>query len=122
MKFYFKMPTELRPYYQLELSKYKSSLGNSDLPKAWHHLERAHILGQAYPIEHSLAHWKMLQFGFKIKSWKEIRGQIIRLVFGGVKSFVGKIPTGNTGGSNVHPLLKMEIPEDLKLILKGGNG
>ena len=72
MKFYFKMPIELRPYYQLELSKYKSSLGNSDLPKAWHHLERAHILGQAYPIEHSLAHWKMLQFGFKIKSWKRM--------------------------------------------------
>jgi hypothetical protein len=122
MKFYFKMPAKLRPYYQLELEEYNSAIDLSDLPKAWQHLERAHILGQAYPIEHSLAHWKMLQFGFKIKSWKEIRGQIIRLIFGGVKSFVGKIPTGNTGGSNVHPLLKMEIPEDLKLILKGGNG
>jgi uncharacterized membrane protein YeaQ/YmgE (transglycosylase-associated protein family) len=33
----------------------------------------------------------MLQFGIKIKNRKEIMGQIPRLIFGGVKSFVGKI-------------------------------
>ena len=47
----------------------------------------------------------MLLFGFKIKDIKEIIGQIPRLVVGGVKSFVGEIPVGNTGGANV-PLLK----------------
>ncbi len=68
-------------------------------------------------MEHSEVHWKMLKFGFAIKSRKEIRGQILRLVFGGVKSFVGKIPTGNTGGADVSPLQMMEIPSDLREML-----
>jgi hypothetical protein len=59
----------------------------------------------------------MLKFGFRIKNYREVIGQIPRLLVGGVKSFVGKIPVGNTGGSNVPPLMPMEIPEDLKQIL-----
>lgn len=59
----------------------------------------------------------MLRFGVKIKSSKEILGQIPRLLVGGVKSFVGKIPVGNTGGANVPPLKKMDIPDDLQKIL-----
>jgi len=39
------------------------------------------------------------------------------LLVGGVKSFVGTIPTGNTGGANVPPLKVMEIPNDLKEII-----
>jgi len=39
------------------------------------------------------------------------------LVFGGVKSFVGTVPIGNTGGANVPPLKQMEIPEDLAAII-----
>jgi Protein of unknown function (DUF3703) len=117
MKFYWKMPQGLRSHYQLELEKYRNNLKQNDLALAWHHLERAHILGQPWAVEHSEVHWLMLRFGFKIKSGKEIRGQILRLVFGGVKSFVGQIPVGNTGGANVPPLLPMEIPDDLKYIL-----
>ena len=59
-------------------------------------------------------HWKMLQFGFKIKSGKEIFGQIPRLIFGGVKSFVGKIPVGNPGGSNVRPLKPFPVEKELQ--------
>jgi hypothetical protein len=55
----------------------------------------------------------MLLFGFKTKNSKEIIGQLPRLLVGGVKSFVGKIPVGNTGGANVPPLKPMEIPNDL---------
>lgn len=88
------------------------------MAQAWHHLERAHILEQAYLWEHTYAHWEMLKFGIRIKSSREVIGQIPRLLVGGVKSFVGKIPVGNTGGANVHPLLPMEIPEDLKQILQ----
>ena len=47
----------------------------------------------------------------------EIKGQVLRLLVGGVKSFIGKIPVGNTGGANVDPLMPMEIPQDIKLIL-----
>jgi hypothetical protein len=91
------------------------------LQKAWQHLERAHVIGQAYPYQHSYVHWKMLQFGFRIKSRKEIAGQIPRLLVGGVKSFVGKIPVGNTGGSNVPPLKPLPIdPEIMEMFRKAG--
>lgn len=111
------MPEGLRPYYQQELANYQEAFEQGHLPLAWRHLERAHIFGQPWAVEHSEVHWIMLKFGFAIKSWKEIRGQILRLVFGGIKSFVGKIPTGNTGGADVPPLQVMEIPTDLHKIL-----
>ena len=60
----------------------------------------------------------MLQFGFKIKNSKEVFGQIPRLIFGGVKSFVGKIPVGNPGSANVPPLKPFPIDNDLKDIFK----
>ena len=60
-------------------------------------------------------------FGIKIKDLREIIGQIPRLLVGGVKSFVGEIPVGNTGGANVPPLKPMEIPADLKSIIEENN-
>lgn len=118
MKLYWNIPSGLKKYYLQELALYKSAFQAQHLQQAWHHLERAHILGQAYPIEHTAVHWKMFLFGIKIKNSKEIMGQIPRLLVGGVKSFVGKIPVGNTGGANVPPLMPMEIPNDLKIILQ----
>lgn len=118
MKFNYKFPNGLEPYYENELNEFRSNLKSKHYQVAWRHLERAHIIGQAYPFQHSYVHWLMLNFGFKIKDFKEIVGQIPRLLVGGVKSFVGKIPVGNTGGANVPPLRPMEIPADLKLILE----
>ncbi|WP_226389505.1 DUF3703 domain-containing protein [Penaeicola halotolerans] len=117
MRFNTTMPKGLKPHYHKELDAYRKKLNKGYFQEAWHHLERAHILGQPYPYEHSEAHWLMLRFGIKIKDWKEIRGQLLRLFVGGVKSFVGKVPVGNTGGANVPPLLPMEIPEDLQQIM-----
>jgi hypothetical protein len=56
----------------------------------------------------------MLQFGIKIKSTNEVIGQIPRLLIGGVKSFVGHIPVGNTGGANVPPLKPWKFRKTLK--------
>jgi len=39
------------------------------------------------------------------------------LLVGKIKSFVGEIPVGNTGGFNVPPLQKMEIPAELHKII-----
>lgn len=114
MKFYTKIPQKLKHFYQLELEKYRKEYSNENLHAAWNHLERAHIIGQKYPYAHSYVHWKMLQFGFKIKSGKEILGQIPRLIFGGIKSFVGKIPVGNPGGANVPPLKPFPIEKELQ--------
>lgn len=116
------MPKALQPFYQSELTKAAASLKKGHLMISWRHLERAHILGQLYPYQHTEVHWKMLCFGIKIKNGKEIIGQIPRLLFGGVKSFVGHIPVGNTGGANVPPLRPMEIPEDLQAIINSNKG
>lgn len=117
MKLYTNIPDGLKHYYQQELGFYQIAIGKEDYPLAWKHLENAHILGQAYPKEHTKVHWLMLKFGFRIKNTREIVGQIPRLIFGGVKSFVGTIPLGNTGGANVPALKPMEIPEQFKQIL-----
>lgn len=116
MKFYTSLPISLEPYYQEELKGYKIEYLKGNLERAWKHLERAHIIGQRYPYAHSYVHWKMLQFGVKIKSGKEVVGQIPRLIFGGVKSFVGKVPVGNPGGANVPPLKPFPIEEELQEI------
>ena len=122
MKFYTTMPRGLKIHYQQELENYKREVSKGNLQAAWRHLERAHIIGQAWFKQHTYAHWLMLKFGIKIKNRKEIVGQLPRLIVGGIKSFVGMIPIGNTGGVNVPPLQPMEIPEDLKWIMKPYRG
>lgn len=118
MNLNWRMPDGLKVHYRQELEKYRTEFASNRLQVAWRHLERAHILGQPWPREHTYVHWVMMQFGIKIKSGREILGQIPRLLVGGVKSFVGNIPVGNTGGANVPPLQPMEIPDDLKSILQ----
>lgn len=118
IRFKFRSPAKLRPYFDQEIAAYETAFHNGDLQTAWHHLERAHVIGQAFVYEHSFAHWKMLQFGIAIKDTKEIIGQIPRLLVGGVKSFVGKIPTGNTGGADIHPLKPLPISPEIKSIFE----
>ena len=95
------MPAGLRKFYFEEIKSYKHLLSKNKIAEAWVCLENAHIIGQAYPVGHTRIHWYMLRFGFRIKDWREITGQFPRLIFGGVKSFVGTIPVGNTGGADV---------------------
>lgn len=118
MKLNTTMPKSLKPYFKEELNQYRFYKNQNDLRTAWYHLERSHILGQAYPWHHSYVHWKMLLFGIYIKNYKEIIGQIPRLLVGGVKSFVGHVPVGNTGGANVPPLKPMTIPKEIMDIFK----
>ena len=74
MTFNTTIPKSLRPYFEQELKAYYAACQENKLQKAWHHLEKAHVIGQAYPFQHSYVHWKMLQFGIRIKSLKEVAG------------------------------------------------
>ena len=118
MKLNWHMPDTLRPYFEKELQHYRACLEQGKLATAWRHLERAHILGQPYPKEHTRAHANMLAFGIKTKDSREILGQLPRLLVGGIKSWAGAIPVGNTGGANVSPVLPMPIPADLAHIIR----
>ena len=117
MNFNTKVPKGLIIHYMEELHQYRSFLQKNDWVMAWHHLERMHVWGQSYPLEHTYSHWLMLKFGLKQKDAKEVWAQLLRLVVGGWKSFIDHIPTGNTGGSDVPALKKMELPQDLSIIL-----
>jgi hypothetical protein len=65
-------------------------------------------------MEHTEVHWKMLRFGIRTKNSREMVGQLPRLLVGGVKSFVGKVPIGNTGGANVPPLWPVPIAAECR--------
>ena len=118
MKIHTIMPNRLKPFFLIELEMSGRYFSVNDFRSSCYHLERAHILGQPFTYHHTLVHWIMLLFGIKIKDIREILGQIPRLLVGGVKSFVGEIPVGNTGGANVPPLKSLEIPEELKRIME----
>ncbi|MFS4416019.1 DUF3703 domain-containing protein [Maribacter sp. 2307ULW6-5] len=117
MKFNTVIPDGLKRHYLMELEQYRSCLQKNDSSMAWHHLERSHVLGQSYPLEHTYSHWLMLKFGFRQKNLKEVFGQLLRLLVGGWKSFIDHVPIGNTGGSNVPPLTRMKLPVELEEIL-----
>ena len=116
---HWNMPAVVRWHYRAEIIASKASYAVGDLPSEWYHLERAHILAQRWPREHNAVHWRMLMFGIRTKNAREIFGQLPRLVFGGVKSFVGTVPIGNTGGADVPALKPMEMPLDLRVVLNG---
>lgn len=118
MKFYTTMPAALKPFFKQSLQDYATALNKNEMGKAWHHLEKAHVIGQRYPYHHSLVHWKMLVFGCRIKNVKEVIGQLPRLMVGGIKSFVGTIPVGNTGGANVPPMQSMPIQQEIREIFE----
>ena len=60
----------------------------------------------------------MLKLGWKMRSPREVFGQIIRVIGAATKTPFGIYPTGNTGGSNVWFFKRMPVAEELQQILK----
>lgn len=87
-----------------------------ELENAFRHLERAHVLGQPWAIAHSRAHWMMLKIGLRRRDGREIIGQVVRLIGGGVLSLFGRLPEGNTGGANVPAERPMPLLPDLQAL------
>jgi len=92
---------------------------SGDLDGACVHLERAHILGQAAVGWHVLAHWLMLELAIRRHQGIAAIGQVVRIVLGSLGSSVGRVPIGNTGGSDVSMFASMPIPPDLLLVMEG---
>ncbi len=108
----------IRPYVDAELRA-----AEAGGPEAFRHLERAHILGQESTREHVRVHWRMLRWGLARGDAREVFGQVFRLIGAATKTFVGLVPTGNTGGANVSPLEPMPIdPELADIIRKAHDG
>lgn len=64
---------------------------------AWKALERAHILSQPFAGFHMRVHLHMLKRAVRDGRWREVFGQLPRLVLAGPGSLVGRYPRGNRG-------------------------
>jgi hypothetical protein len=110
---------QLKEAIEHELALAESLKAGGDFRSAFHHLERAHVLGQASTYQHTRIHWRMFQLAIKMNSHREIWGQVIRIIGASTKTPFGIYPKGNTGGANVWFFKKMPIPEDLEQIIAG---
>lgn len=80
-------------------------------------MERAHVLGQSITGEHTRVHWLMLKMSWQKRDFREVFGQLLRLVGASTKTPFGIYPTGNTGGANVWFFKPMPVPNDLEKII-----
>lgn len=113
-------PVRMNPIdlaFARELERATQAEASGDRDRAWAHLERTHILGQARLGSHLRAHARMLRLAWAGRDPAEVAGQALRLAFTFLGHLTGRLPTGNTGRSNVSMFKPMELPEDLKALL-----
>jgi hypothetical protein len=108
------MNNTTKAQYASELSAHRIARQAGDQSTAWHHLERAHIIGQQDFFLHIDSHVKMLGHAIALRDGTEIFGQVVRLALAPLGNLTGRLPIGNTGRSNVSAFRSMDIPADLK--------
>lgn len=108
----------LRAHVRAELAAARSARTERDLERAWHHLERAHILSQPSAWMHTHVHAAMWMLALMTFDVRELAGQTVRLLVAGIGSLLGRYPVGNTGRARVPIALPMPVPEDLQHVLR----
>ena len=108
---------KIHPYVVKELEQAAVAERHGDSDLAFHHLERAHVLGQAATRDHVRTHWAILLWGIRRRKFQEVAGQVLRIVGAATKTALGLVPEGNTGGSNVSPFRSLPIAVELQTIL-----
>ena len=66
--------------YEEELSGARKALESGDFEVCFAHLERAHVLSQRMTAWHTYVHWLMLVSGWRRGDWREVVGQVPRLL------------------------------------------
>lgn len=108
----------IRPAVDFELGAAASAEAIGKPETCFHHLERAHVLGQASTVQHVRVHVQMLAWAIRHGRVREMMGKVLRIVGAATKTALGWIPTGNTGGSNISPFKPLPISPDLQVILR----
>ena len=108
----------IAPFVQSELllASKEKELGNVDAE--FKHLENAHILGQESTFWHVKAHVFMLIWAFRNSRFKELFGQVFRIVGAATITITGLVPIGNTGGSNVNPFKTLPVCSKYQKIIR----
>ena len=112
-----RMRSTLIEPFEAELTSARGLETSGDLDGAWHSLERAHVLSQAYALPHLRVHGRMAAFALRHLDVRELLGQLPRLVLAAPGSWMGRAPLGNTGGADVGIFTPLPIPTDLRAVL-----
>ena len=100
-----------------EYRRAAKALDEQNFEEAWHHLERAHVVAQDRLGPHCVSHWRMLELAWRTRDWHELVGQIFRLFLAPIGNITGRLPTGNSGRSNVSAFARMEIEPEISRVL-----
>lgn len=99
--------------YEEELSRAREALESGNFEVCFVHLERAHVLSQRMTGRHTHVHWLMLVAGWRRGDWREVVGQVPRMLASMLFSRLW-VPRGNTGRARVSAFKPMPVPEDLR--------
>ena len=99
--------------YEAALESARSAYAAGRLDAAFGQLERAHVLGQPELRRHWSVHAWMQRVALRRRDGREIAGQLQRLALTPLGHLTGRLPLGNTGGSNVSAFAPMALPDDL---------
>lgn len=99
--------------YREEVSRAREALDGGNFEVGFVHLERAHVLAQRVTGSHTHVHWLMLVAGWRRRDWREVVGQVPRMLASILFSRIW-VPRGNTGRARVSALQPMPVPEDLR--------
>lgn len=110
----------IRPHVQAELDAAAAREARGEPISAFTHLERAHILGQESTVEHVRAHWSMFRWALRQNIAGEAFGQAWRILAAMLNTWLGWVPFGNTGGTNVSGFRPMPVPADLQRLIDAG--
>lgn len=99
--------------YQRELQLASAAKARGELALSFTHLQRAHVLGQRHVVPHMKVHAAMLALDLRRRDLRAAWGQLVRIVLGALGSMVGRVPLGNTGGSDISMFAELPIEPDL---------
>lgn len=88
--------------------------------EAWRHLERAHVLSQPFAGLHVKVHMRMVGQAWRDRKWRELLGQLPRLLLAGPGSLFGRYPRGNRGTTAVSMFKPEPVTAELSALLTPG--
>ncbi|HKE45434.1 MAG TPA: DUF3703 domain-containing protein [Steroidobacteraceae bacterium] len=105
--------------FDREIARAKELIARDELDASFPHLERAHVIGQAFVVPHVTSHWLMLTVELRRGRLVAVLGQVARIVLGMLGSAVGVVPVGNTGGTDISMFKRMPVEPELQKIIDG---
>ncbi|MEO4045643.1 DUF3703 domain-containing protein [Pseudomonas sp. CAU 1711] len=111
------MRTELDAALRQAFAEAEAALARGELAATFAQLERAHILGQRDTAAHVRAHWLMLRAGWQGRDWREVVGQLPRILAALLFSRIW-VPLGNSGRARVSAFRPMPLTEELRRLLE----